>query len=338
MTSYERLLTTINGDFPDSFPVAPEVFGVTARLNGYRISQYVTDGRIIAESQLKAREAIGYDILFAFADLSVEAEALGCTLRYDDDAYPSVKEHILQNIEDVKVLKLPDPLKDGRMPVVIEACRQLRESAGNECVIAACVMGPVSIASQIMGLESFLYQLVDNPDGVNQVLNFTEKVAISYGRALIKAGAHCPVVFDPVASPAVIPPSLFVHYEVQRLKRMYDSFRDEGAPISWISIAGATQKIMPYFKKAGINLATIDYVVPISEAFKLADNIALNGNLKPYSFISCSPAEMKEEVRRCLMEAKGKGNYIIGSGCEIPVESNIENIRAMVEAVRDFKY
>ncbi|MBT9537779.1 MAG: uroporphyrinogen decarboxylase, partial [Nitrospirae bacterium] len=67
-------------------------------------------------------------------------------------------------------------------------------------------------------------------------------------------------------------------------------------------------------------------------------NIALNGNLKPYSFVSCSPAEMKEEVRRCLMEAKGKGNYIIGSGCEIPVESNIENIRAMVEAVRDFKY
>ena len=338
MTSYERLLTTINGNFPDSPPVAPEVFGVTARLNGYRISQYVTDGRIIAESQLKAREAIGYDILFAFADLSVEAEALGCTLRYDDDAYPSVKEHILQNIEDVKGLKLPDPLNDSRMPVVIEACRQLRESAGNECVIAACVMGPVSIASQIMGLESFLYQLVDNPDGINQVLDFTEKVAISYGRALIKAGAHCPVVFDPVASPAVIPPSLFVHYEVQRLKRMYDSFRDEGAPISWISIAGATQKIMPYFKKAGINLATIDYVVPISEAFKLADNIALNGNLKPYSFVSCSPAEMKEEVRRCLMEAKGKGNYIIGSGCEIPVESNIENIRAMVEAVRDFKY
>lgn len=338
MTSYERLLTAVNGGIPDRLPVAPEVFGITARLNGYRIYQYVTDGKIIAGSQLKTREAIGYDILFAFADLSVEAEALGCTLHYEDDAYPSVKEHILQDIGDVKELKLPNPLKDGRMPVVIEACRRLRESVGNECVIAACVMGPVSIAAQIMGIEGFLYQLVDNPDGVNQLLDFTEKVAVSYGRALIRAGAHCPVVFDPVASPVVIPPSLFVHYEALRLKRMYDFFRDEGLPISWISIAGATQRIMPYFKKAGINLATVDYVVPISEAFKIADDIALNGNLKPYSFVSCSPAEIKDEVIRCLMEAKGKRNYIIGSGCEVPVESNVENIRAVVEAARDFKY
>lgn len=338
MTSYERLLTAINGGFPDRPPVAPEVFGVTARLSGYSISQYVTDGKIIAESQLKSRRTIGYDILFAFADLSVEAEAIGCPLRYEDNAYPSVKEHILQNIEDVKELKIPNPLKDGRMPVVIEACKRLRESVGNECVIAACVMGPMSIASQIMGLEAFLYKLVDNSDGINQVLDFAEKVAISYGNALIKAGAHCPVVFDPVASPGVIPPSLFVHYEVQRLERMYNAFRVEGAPISWISIAGATQKIIPYFKKTGINLATIDYVVPISVAFELAGDIALNGNLKPYSFVSCSPAEMKEEVKKCLLEAKGRRNYIVGSGCEVPVESDMENIMAVIEAVRDFKY
>lgn len=337
MTSYERLLTAVNGGLPDRPPVAPEVFGVTARLNGYRISQYVTDGFIIAQSQLKARKGIGYDILFAFADLSVEAEALGCTLRYEDDAYPSVITNILQSIEDVDDLTLPNPLKQGRMPVVIEACRRLRESVGNECLIAACVMGPASIAAQIIGLEKFLYLLVDNPDGVNKVLDFTENVAIAYGKALIKAGAHCPVVFDPVASPAVIPSSLFVHYEVYRLKRMYDVFRSEGSQISWISIAGATQKIIPHFKKAGINLATVDYVVPLSEAFRLADGITLNGNLKPYSFVSCSPCEMKEEVKRCLMEAKNRRNYIVGSGCEVPVESNVENIRAIVEVTRDFK-
>ena len=44
---------------------------------------------------------------------------------------------------------------------------------------------------------------------------------------------------------------------------MGDSFRDEAPLISWISIAIATQKIMPYFKKAGINLATIGLRVPI---------------------------------------------------------------------------
>ncbi len=117
---------------------------------------------------------------------------------------------------------------------------------------------------------------------------------------------------------------------------MYDSFKEEGSPVSWISIAGATHKIIPYFEKSGVNLATIDYVVPLSEAFELGGNIVLNGNLKPYSFVSDTPYEIKEKVKNCLNEAEGKRNYIVGSGCEIPLEASIENVRAIVEAVREF--
>ena len=336
MTSYERLMNAVTGGLTDRTPIAPEIFGLTARLNGYKISQYVKNGRVIAESQLKARESIGYDILFAFADLSVEAEALGCLLHYEEDAYPSIRQHIIRDLGDLKDLRLPDPLRDGRMPVVIEACARLRESVKNECIIAACVMGPVSIASQIMGIEKFLYQLVDNPDEMTRVLDFTEKVAARYGAALIQAGAHCPVVFDPVASPVVIPPSLFLKHEAPRLKRLYDFFRKEGSPVSWISIAGTTQKIMPYFKETGINLATVDYVISISDAFELAPGIAVNGNIKPYAFVSSCCDEIKKEVKKCLREAEGRENYIVGSGCEVPLETKIENIRAVVEAVEEF--
>ncbi|MEW6410426.1 MAG: uroporphyrinogen decarboxylase family protein [Nitrospirota bacterium] len=178
MTSYEKLLSVINGVLPEERPVAPEVFGLTARINGYNVFQYVSDGSVIAESQLKAREAIGYDILFAFADLSVEAEALGCTLHYEEDAYPFIEKHVLRDMYDIKELKFPDPSKDGRMPVLLKACRWLREAAGNECLIAACVLGPLTIASQLMGLERFLYQLADGPERVEQLLDFTEEVAI----------------------------------------------------------------------------------------------------------------------------------------------------------------
>ena len=90
MTSYERLMNAVTGGLTDRTSIAPEIFGLTARLNGYKISQYVKNGRVIAESHLNARESIGYDILFAFADLSVEAEALGCLLHYEEDAYPSI--------------------------------------------------------------------------------------------------------------------------------------------------------------------------------------------------------------------------------------------------------
>lgn len=337
MTSYERLLSAVNGKRPDRTPVAPQVFGNAAKLMGHSLREYVSDGRVLAGSQLKVREAVGYDILFAFADLNIEAEALGCGLRYEDDAYPSIVKHLLTAPDDRNDIPMPDPSASGRMPVMLEACTRLREAVGNECIISACVTGPVTIASQLTGIEPFLYQLADSPVEVNSLLDFTESVAIAYGRALLRSGAHCIVIFDPVASPAVLPLSLFVNYEFPRLKRMCAAFRSAGAPVSWISIAGATQKIMPYFSRAGINLATVDYVVPLREALGLAESVALNGNLKPYSFVTDSSEALKAAATDCLHAARGSNRFILGSGCEVPVETRIENLRALMRAVTEFK-
>jgi len=336
MTSYERLLNAVCGRPCDRTPVAPQLFGNAARLNGHCLQEYVTDGRVLAESQLKLRNDIGHDILFAFADLNIEAEALGCVLRYEKDSYPSIEKHVLASVCDIAGIEIVAPSHSGRMPVVLEACTRLRESAGDDCVVTACVMGPISIASQLMGIEAFLYRLADAPVEVNSVLDLAEHVAVAYGKALLQAGAHCIVVFDPIASPSVLPLSLFVNYEFPRLKRMSQAFKAAGAPISWISIAGATQKLMPYFKGAGINLATVDYVVPLSEAFEIADSMALNGNLKPYSFVSDTPEALKAKIKQCLLDARGHARYILGSGCEVPVETKIESLRAMMEAVREF--
>jgi uroporphyrinogen decarboxylase len=337
MTSYERLLSAVQGKRPDRTPVAPEVFGLAARLNGYRITDYVRDGGVIAESQLAARAELGYDILFAFADLSVEAEALGCVLQFADDAYPSVKRPCVRDAKDAQDIAMPDAAKDGRMPVVLDACRRLRESVRDDCLIAACVMGPISIASQIMGLEPFLYLLADSSQVAERVLDFTERVALAYGKALMRAGAHCPVVFDPMASPAVIPPSLFFRYEGPRLKRLFERFTAEGSPVSWISIAGDTRKILPAFRNIGINLATIDYEVPLADGFRLGGGVALNGNLKPYAFVSQTPEEIKHLVKCCLRVAGKRYNFILGSGCEIPVESVRENFRALVDGVEEYR-
>ncbi|HSB34196.1 MAG TPA: uroporphyrinogen decarboxylase family protein, partial [Nitrospirota bacterium] len=308
-----------------------------ARLNGYRIADYVSDGGVIAESQLAARAELGYDILFAFADLSVEAEALGCVLQFEADAYPSVVRPCARDAKDALEMAMPDTAKDGRMPVVLDACRRLRESVHDDCVIAACVMGPVSIASQIMGLEPFLYLLADSSQEAERVLDITEKVALVYGTALMRAGAHCPVVFDPIASPAVIPPSLFFHHEGPRLKRLFDHFSKEGSPVSWISIAGDTRKILPTFRNIGVNLATLDYEVPLVEGFRLAGGIAVNGNLKPYSFVTQTPEEIKHLVKGCLRNAGKRYNFILGSGCEVPVESRRENLRAFVDGLKEYR-
>lgn len=334
MDSFDRVMTLFRGDTPDLRPVMPQVFGVAARFNGYKVYEYVTDGKVLAESQIRTQAEIGYDVLFAFADLLVEAEAIGCKLHYNDDTYPYIIEPLLKDLNSVKELPTPDPKRNGRMPVVVEATRRLRE-ADRRCLIAACVVGPITIAAHLMGLERFLFKLIDEPEKVNTLMDYAEKVMKVYGEALLKAGAHCLIVFDPVSSPDVIPSSYFLSLESSRLKRSFDYFSSIGSVISWVSIAGPTKKIIPYYKTSGINLATVDYEVSITEALALCNGIVINGNLRPYDFVTNEPEEIKAKTITCLTEASGSYNFIIGTGCEIPLEARADNIMAFVKSARE---
>ncbi len=334
MTSFERVVKSLQGKHTDRVAVVPEVFGVTVKTSGYSIYEYITDPRKLAESQLRARELIGHDMLFSFADLSVEAEAIGCELVYKDNAYPVVKGPFINSPDDLDRINLPDPNKTGRMPVVMEASSILREKSGDECIVAACIMGPLSIAGQILGIEGLLYRIMDEPEFIEKVLNFTEEVARVYGLALLEAGAHCHIIFDPMASPMVVPPEVFVRYELPRLRRLFETFKSAGSLFSWLSIAGNTRKILSFYKDASIELATVDYTVPITDAFNLS-GIAINGNIKPFSFVTSTAEEIKREATKCMEDAMNRGGFLLGSGCEVPIDSSIENIKALVEAAEN---
>ncbi len=336
MNSYERVLNSLKKKQTDRVPVVPEVFGVTAKAAGYSIYDYVTSPSRLAESQLHARRLIGHDMVFAFADLSVESEAIGCELEYKEKAYPVVRKPLIENLKEIHTLDLPDPQKDGRMPVVIEATTRLRDVVADTCIVAACVMGPISIAGQLIGLEGLLYHIVDSPDEVDKVLDYTEEVTRSYGNALLQAGAHCHIIFDPVASPMVVPRDVFRRLELPRLKRLFREFKEKGSLVSWLSIAGNTKKILPYYRDADVELATVDYSVSLSDAFDLLGDVAVNGNLRPFSFVSSSPEKIKEEAKKCLKERGNRWGYLLGSGCEVPIEAELDNIKPLVEASLEF--
>jgi uroporphyrinogen decarboxylase len=58
-------------------------------------------------------------------------------------------------------------------------------------------------------METALYLAIDDPSGLERLMDFATEVIIRFGQAQLRAGAHLPVVFDPSASPDVIPPQFF---------------------------------------------------------------------------------------------------------------------------------
>lgn len=334
MNSLERIKATITFSPVDRTPAVPQVFGHAAVLAGVALGDYLRHGSLLARCQIQAREHYGYDVVFAFMDLCVETEAVGSVLQYRENQYPDVASYVLAPDGDVSALAIPDPAVAGRMPELLRAAGLLRRELGETVLVAGCVAGPMTLATQLLGIETALYLAADDPSRFEKILDFSAAVAIRYGTAQIEAGVHLPIVFDPSASPAVVPPQFFRELLLPRLKRVFAAFRQAGALANWLNTAGPTEATLPYYPEAGADIANFDYYVEPQRAQQLLPRTCLDGNLKSLLFVEASPDEVSA-VASTLVEAfADRGGFLLSSGCEIPPEAKPENIAAMVAACR----
>ncbi len=336
MTSLERIERTLLGETVDRVPVVPEVAAVTGRLIGKTVREYVTDGKILAQCQLAGQAHFQYDAVIAFADLCVEAEAIGCELEFPENNYPYVKQPVMHSINDLSRLSVPDPNVSGRMPEVIKAVGILKENLGGQVPVVAHALAPLTIASRIMDIEKMLYMIVDEPGHFRELLNYTTEVALAYIKSILKVGIDCIIMFDPSCSPAVLPGAIFREFELPNLINIYNFTKDYNPNIiNWFSVAGATHGMIKDLDQAKIDIFTIDSLVPLDVAYELSSSMCFNGNIKPLSFVNESPEDIYSYSSDLIKGSLEQGRFLLGSGCEIPPNSRLENIETLVRAASD---
>ena len=335
MNGVERIKAAVNFQPTDRVPVIAQVFGHAAILAGVTLGEYVRSGELLARCQIQALKQYDYDAVFALMDTSVETEAVGSVLTYRPDQYPSVGTYALSAAADLEGVSVPDPHRAGRMPELLKAVRILRREVGDDVLVVGCVLGPMTLATQLVGIETALYLAMDDPERFSCLLDFAAEVVIQFGIAQIEAGAHLPIVFNPSASPAVIPYQFFREFELPRLCKVFASFKQAGAAANWLHIAGPAQHILSLYPEAGVDIANIDYEVNPLDAKRALPQICLDGNLKPWAFVDSTPDVIADESSELIDLFADRGGFIMSSGCEIPPESRPENIAAMIEATRE---
>ena len=332
MNSMARITAAVTLQASDRAPVIPQVFGHAAVLAGVPLDQYLQDGALLARCQLQALDYYGYDAVFALMDVNVETEALGSVLNFRPDQYPTISAYALSLHDPLDALAVPDPHRAGRMPELLKAASLLRQAVGDDVLVVGCVLGPMTIATQLLGLEAALNLAIDQPDRFGRLLDFTTAVAIRFGTAQLAAGAHLPIVFDPASTPEVIPAQFYREFVLPRLQQVFAAFKAAGSAANWLHTAGATIPILPYYPQAGVELANIDYCVDPQAALQALPNTCIDGNIKPLAFVTATPAVIDAEATRLLDLFAPRGGFILSSGCEIPPEAQPANIKAMVTA------
>ena len=332
MNAVERVLAAVEFRETDRVPVISQVFGHAAVRAGVSLGDYLRDGELLARCQIAAWEQYGYDAVFAFMDTAVEAGTLGSKIGFWPDRYPVVESPRVVAPADIGELSLPDPLRDGRMPELLKAVRILRREVGDEALVVGCALGPMTLATQLMGMEAALFMAIDDPERFERLLDFTATVTVAFGRAQIDAGAHLPMVFDPSASPAIVPGQFYRELLLPRTTHVMSELKAAGALANWLHITGPIDTILPYYVEAGVDVANIDYMVSPESASAALPNTCLDGNLTPMWFVEAEPDEITTASVALLDFFSERGGFILSPGCEIPLQAKPENVMAMVKA------
>ena len=335
MNSLERIAATVQ--FPESGPGARDRTGFRTRRQACRCTgrRLCARRRNARTCQLIALKQYGYDAVFSVMDVNVETEALGSVLKYRKDRYPVVEQYALSGTSDFSALEIPDCRKAGRCGEMLKALRTLRSELANEVLVVGCVMGPFTLATQLLGMEAALYLAIDDPSRLECLMDFAAEVVVRFGQAQLEAGAHLVLVFDPSASPAVVPPQFFREFELPAA----------AAGLPGPGRFGRARKLAPRRRPLQRNSALLSRGRSRPRVFRLlrgcrkgerpASHHLSHREHQAYDIRGGESRGHRSGRETLLGGFIDRGGFILSSGCEIPPESAPENVAALVKAARE---
>ena len=103
-----------------------------------------------------------------------------------------------------------------------------------------------------------------------------------------------------------------------------------------LHICGRTSPILRKMAETGARIVELDYAVDLGAAKEeIGEDVCIEGNIDPVSvLLHGRPEDVDKEARGCISKAGQDGGFILSSGCEVPLDTPQENIRAMVLASR----
>ena len=205
MNKRERVEAVYKLQPADRIPFVPAIYEHKGALVGKSPSAICRSAEYLYRGLREELAIYDPDMLVIGIDVyNVEAEALGCRVVYFEDSNdcPGIAEPIVNSAADLTKLHIPEPQRDGRMPLYLGVARQLQAELGGEMILRGAVTGPYSMAAQLIGAENFVLLTIEDPRFARQALEFCARVAAEFGRAFLKLGVE-PIVFDSRATPVL---------------------------------------------------------------------------------------------------------------------------------------
>ncbi len=264
-------------------------------------------------------------------ETTVDASAFGAGVAMGGPTkHPYVSWHPLADHEKLEVAQVPDPRRDGRSPVVLEAVRRL---SGGRVPVLCAVTAPFTLACMLRGERETMMDLIVDPTFIHNLMSAALDFSISFVEAAVDEGADVIVVEDTWASGEILSSQQYGEFALPGERALTSKIRELGAR-SILQLCGHPMLNLPLMAKCGANGISVHQKVVLAEARgKLGDDIALVGNIDPKDFVLQPPEKILELSRECM----GGGIDILSPACGLDPTASLRNLQAMSKAAQSYR-
>lgn len=337
LNSRERVLRLFRKEKIDRLPLFSGMGNVTVHgleKYGWHFPEIHLDSHKMASAAASTSQLFGFECAVVPFDMGVEAEALGCQVNYyaehTDILYPTIFKKLAERVEELDIQAPSDLARAGRVPVVTEAIRLLKEEVGDQVAVGSWVLGPYTLAGQVVNIEDLAKMAFKKPEMVNKILNVLTELLISLAGIYRKAGADYMTVREMGATGSMLSPRIFSSLIRPHLERIFSALESPKV----LHICGETNNIIEQMAGCGADAISVDQKNRLAESReKVGANTILLGNIDPYNvLVNGKPEDIDDAVKKAITG----GVNGVWPGCDIWPTVPRQNMEALKAAMQRY--
>ena len=334
MTPKERITKFFKKEPVDVMPCFSGMGMVTVQAidqMGIRFPQVHTSAENMARSAMTSAEIYGFDSVVIPYDMCTVPEALGRGISLYEDSeeilYPTVPSK-WPTLEDVEIPE--DFISRGRMPLVDEAFGILKSQSDGRFAIGGWVLGPFTMAGQLIELDILLKGTKKFKEQVEDFLGKMTDLVTKVARHYQTLGVDYMNIREMGTGTDLLSPRMWKNLVQPNLQRIFDAL----ASPKILHICGSTDMIIEMMNDCGADALSVDQKNNLADSRnKLGDSVLLLGNFDPFqTLVQMETDQVEPVIKKCIES----GVDAVWPGCDLWPAVKKENVEAYVQAIREY--
>lgn len=336
-TGKERIEAAVRRERTDRVPYNIDIGPHYSSQIGYSIEQYYRNIDTAIECHVKAVEAYPSDLVTV--PLNLAAWLTPKALYRFKTSKEGVSPGVLKDKKAMEDIEAIPPEDCESLDRVIDSCQKITGFA-KDYATRTTVFGPAVDAALLVGLEDWIVYMKKDPKFIHDLMRLTTDASKGRIERIIEStNVMIYLVGEPYASCSTISPKIYQEFVFPYHKELFEFIKEKAKDKSIIGlhICGYVDPILKDIVDLGIDWVELDGASSLKKMVEESQGkVIIRGNIGAEIFSEGTKEQIEQAVKGCIETASESNAYVLSTGCQIPLNTPLENVQHFMEAAQRY--